>query len=278
MTTPDAPDPSTWPGRYGPWAVVLGAGAGLGEAYARQLVDRGLAVVLVDRDADALAALADSLGPDRTRRLEVDLSAADAASTIVDAVADLDVGLVVANAAASYVGRFRDQAIESVRSQISVNLVTTVELVHALLPRLAERDRSGIVLMSSLSSRRGAPLVATYAASKAYLAILAESLWDELAPDGIDVLGVLPGSTRTPGWLSSMPQSGVGTATLMEADDVVREALDALGAGAPTLVAGESNRDSERFVEAMPRADAVRMVGQVMRDMYPEERAIDDSV
>lgn len=268
----------TWAGRYGPWAVVLGAGAGLGEAYARQLVDRGLHVVLVDRDGDALADLAASLGPDRTRRLVVDLSATDAATTVVDAVADLDLGLVVANAAASYVGRFRDQDIDSVRSQIRVNLLTTVELIHALVPRMAERERAGIVLMSSLSSRRGAPLVATYAASKAYLAILAESLWDELGPDGIDVLGVLPGSTRTPGWLSSLPQSGVGTATLMEADDVVREALDTLGQGEPTLVAGESNRASEQFVESMPRAEAVRMVGQVMRDMYPEERAIDDTV
>lgn len=278
MTTPDAATTTVWTERYGPWAVVLGAGAGLGEAYARQLVDRGLDVVLVDRDAAALADLAESLGHDRTRRLEVDLSAADAAVSIIDAVEGIDVGLLVANAAASYVGRFRDQDIESVRSQISVNLVTTVELVHALVPRLADRDRSGIILMSSLSSRRGAPLVATYAASKAYLAILAESLWDELAADGIDVLGVLPGSTRTPGWLSSLPQSGIGTATLMEADDVVREALDGLGTGAPTLVAGESNRESEAFVESMPRSDAVRMVGQVMRDMYPEERAIDDSV
>lgn len=277
MTGTSAPS-DDWGQRYGPWAVVLGAGAGLGEAYARQLAARGLGVVLVDRDAEALAALAGELGTDRTRCLEIDLATAGAAHHIVDEVADLDVGLLVANAAASYVGRFQDQPIDSVRTQIQVNLVVTVEIVHALVPTLAARHTSGIVLMSSLSSRRGAPLVATYAASKAYLAILAESLWDELGDDGIDVLGVLPGSTRTPGWLSSLPQSGIGTATLMEADDVVREALDALGQGQPTLVAGRSNRESEQFVESMPRADAVRMVGQVMRDMYPDDRQSDGRV
>ncbi|MDE0802832.1 MAG: hypothetical protein OSA99_05860 [Acidimicrobiales bacterium] len=59
---------------------------------------------------------------------------------------------------------------------------------------------------------------------------------------------------------------------------VVSEALDTLGHGQPTLVAGEANRASETFVESMPRADAVRMVGQVMRDMYPAERAVDESI
>ncbi|WP_436795842.1 SDR family NAD(P)-dependent oxidoreductase [Actinospongicola halichondriae] len=265
--------------RYGPWALVLGAGAGLGESYARQLARRGLDLVLVDRDADALEALAGGLRSSvACRRLDVDLGLPDAASTLVDAVADLDVGLLVANAAASHVGFFREQPLASIEAQLQVNLATPVALLHRLLPRLTERDRSGVILMSSLSSRRGAPLVATYAASKAYLAILAESLWDELADDGIDVLGVLPGSTRTPGWLSSLPQSGLGTATLMVPDDVVAEALDALGSGQPTLVAGSSNRDSEAMLESMPRADAVRIVGQVMRDMYPDERDIDISL
>ncbi len=264
---------------YGPWALVLGAGAGMGESYARQLGERGLDLVLVDRDTDALDALAVELSDSvQCRCLDVDLASADAAGSLLDAVSDLDVGLVVANAAASHVGWFREQPLASIEAQVQVNLLTPVALLHRLLPRLTSRDRSGVILMSSLSSRRGSPLVATYAATKAYLAILAESLWDELADDGIDVLGVLPGSTRTPGWLASNPQAGLGTATLMTPDDVVIEALATLGTGQPTLVAGSSNRDSEALLESMPRADAIRMVGQVMRDMYPDERVIDDSV
>lgn len=262
-------------GSYGPWALVLGAGAGMGEAYARQLADRGLDLVLVDRDASSLETLVDDLGATvECRGVDVDLASDDAPSRLLSAVDDLDVGLVVANAAASHVGWFREQPLASIEAQVQVNLLTPVRLIHQLLPRLAARQRAGLILMSSLSSRRGAPLVATYAATKAYLAILAESLWDELAGDGIDVLGVLPGSTRTPGWLSSLPQTGLGTATLMDPTDVVVEALATLGR-APTLVAGESNRESEALLESMSRADAVRMVGQVMRDMYPDGRGVD---
>lgn len=265
--------------RYGPWALIAGAGAGLGEAYARQLAARGLQLVLIDRDEAALDTLiADLEGDTACRPLVVDLASDHAARRVLDAVADLDIGLFVANAASSYVGWFREQSLESIDTQLRLNLRTPTAIVHGLLPHLTGRDRSGIVLMSSQSSRRGAPLVATYAGTKAYLAVLAESLWDELADSGIDVLGVLPGSTRTPGWLSSLPQSGMGTGGVMEPDDVVREALDTLGTGQPTLVAGADNRDADALLDSMPRADAVRMVGQVMRDMYPDERTADPTV
>ncbi|MDZ7673513.1 MAG: SDR family NAD(P)-dependent oxidoreductase [Acidimicrobiales bacterium] len=269
----------TFAARYGPWALIAGAGAGLGEAYARQLAERGLQLVLVDRDEAALDTLvADLRGATECRPLVVDLAAHDAAETVLDGVADLDLGLFVANAASSYVGWFGEQPLESIDTQLRLNLRTPTAIVHGLLPRFAGRARSGIVLMSSQSSRRGAPLVATYAGTKAYLAILAESLWDELADRGIDVLGVLPGSTRTPGWLSSLPQSGMGTGGVMEPDDVVREALDTLGTGQPTLIAGAGNRDADALLDSMPRADAVRTVGQVMRDMYPDGRTADPTV
>ena len=263
---------------YGPWAIVAGAGAGLGEAYARQLAARGLSLLLVDREAAAVEALAAELAAEHdvtTTPSVVDLSDPGAVDAIVTATDELDVGLLVANAAASHVGRFRDQDPASFEQQLRVNALTPTALVHRLLPRFAARRRAGVIVMSSLSSRRGAPLVATYAATKAYLAVLAESLWDELRDDGVDVLAVLPGSTRTPGWLSSLPQSSLGTANVMDPREVVAEALAALGSGSPTLVPGQANRDSEAFLESMDRAEAVHMVGEVMRATYPDARRPD---
>lgn len=266
--------------RYGPWALVVGAGAGLGAAYATHLAGAGFGLVLVDRDvpaAEALrAALVERHGVE-IRVLGADLASPEAVDAIVGSCDGLDLGLVVANAAASHVGSFVDQDPESFEVQLRVNALAPTTLIHRLLPALLGRDRAGVILMSSLSSRRGAPLVATYAATKAYLAVLAESLWDELRDDGVDVLAVLPGSTRTPGWLSSHPQSSLGTTNVMAADEVVAEALAALGTG-PSHVAGEENRGSETFLESMERADAVRMVGQVMRQTYPPERTPDPGV
>lgn len=268
---------STLHERYGPSALVTGAGAGLGAAYARQLADHGLDLVLVDRDASVLDALTDELGRRvQVRSLVVDLAGVDAAAQIVESVSDVDVGLLVLNAASSHVGRFVDQDEASIEEQVAVNVRTTTLLVHHLVPRLRARERAGIVVMSSLSSRRGAALVATYAATKAYLAVLAESLWDELRDDEIDVLGVLPGSTRTPGWLETNPQEGLGTAAAMEPDDVVAEALAAIGGDEPTLVVGAENRQAEEFLETLPRGEAVTLVGRAMRETYPRPRRSSD--
>lgn len=258
--------------RYGPWAVVTGAAVGFGSAYARFLADAGLSVVVVDLDADGADAEAARLRERgvETRSIGVDLGDPVQVEAVVDHTADLDVGLVVANAAVSVIGPFADRTIESLRTEVAVNVSGTLGLVHGFLPRLRSRERAGLVLMSSQSSRRGSPMVANYAGTKAYLAILAESLWDELADEGVDVLGVLPGTTRTPGFESSGARPGLGTANVMEPAEVVPEVFDVLGSQ-PSLIPGEANRENEALMASFDRADAVRMVGQVMREMYPPE-------
>ncbi len=256
---------------YGPWALVTGAAIGFGEAYADFLAAAGIGVLVVDRDGDGAEETASRLRQTgaEAQAFEIDLADAEAVDRLLADTADLDIGLLVANAAASFVGPFVDRSIETLRAEIDVNVSTTLTLVHAFIPRLRRRGRGGIVLMSSQSSRRGSPLVANYAATKAYIGILAESLWDELATDGVDVMAVLPGSTRTPGWESSSPHEGLGTSNVMEPEDVIPEVFAALGSQ-PSLVPGEANRANEELMAGFDRTDAVRMVGQVMREMYPD--------
>jgi short-subunit dehydrogenase len=93
----------------------------------------------------------------------------------------------------------------------------------------------------------------------------------------VDVLAVLPGSTRTPGWLASRPQSSLGTSNVMEPSGVATESLDALGSH-PSVIPGQTNRDSEAFMASMDRTEAVRTMGEVMRTMYPPVREPDPLV
>jgi short-subunit dehydrogenase len=265
--------------RYGPWAAVTGAGQGIGAAFAAELAARGVNVLLVDRD---LAALADRAGEltgtgVELRTAMVDLAAPGAADQVLGAVADLDLGLLISNAALSFEGPLLEQGLDAALRQLDVNCRLPLTLVHAVLPRLVARGRGGIVLLSSLSAMRGAPLVAGYAATKAWNMILAESLWEEVREAGVDVMALLPGSTRTPGWLGSRPQASLGTSNVMEPADVAREALDALGT-VPSIVAGQENRESEAFMESMDRAESVKIMGQVMREMYPPVRQADPSI
>ena len=260
--------------RYGPWAAVTGAARGMGAAFAADLAGRGLAVLLIDRDEEPLTERARELegAGAEVRTLVVDLAAPDAADRVLDAVAAVDLGLFISNAAVPFVAPFLDQPLEHALVQLDVNCRVPLVLTRTLLPRLAQRGRGGFIFLSSGSALRGTALTAGYAATKAWNLILAESLWDELRGTGVDVMAVVPGPTRTPGFLSSAPQPGLVTENLMEPADVVREALDALGS-APSVIPGQANRDSESLMASLERADAVRTMGDVMRDAYPSDRS-----
>ena len=254
--------------RYGPWALVAGASAGLGEAFARRLAGRGLHLVLLARRGDALEALGAELR--RAHGVEVraapmDLARPDLAAAVERATAGVEVGLLVYNAAASAIGPFVERPLDDHLRVIDVNCRGPLTLAHLLGGPMARRGRGGIVLMTSLAASQGNPLLASYAASKAFNLVLAEGLWAELREQGVDVLACRAGATRTPGYEASRPRRSV---PLMEPDDVARRALAALGRG-PSAVAGTLNRVAAfAFGRLLPKRASIGIMGRATRRLY----------
>ena len=231
MTTAVADD---FAPKYGPWALVTGAAQGLGAAFAETLGSIGLALVLVDRQEEQLAATAERLR--RTHGVEVievvvDLTDPDSVSGITRATENLDVGLLIANAALGNVGPFLDADIEDLLSTVDVNVRAALVLTHTYGRDMARRGRGGIILLASNAGYQGTPFVANYAATKAYNLVLGEGLWYELREHGVDVLAFAPGATNTPSLRSVRPglTEGVKARGVMLPDDSVRAALAALG-------------------------------------------------
>jgi uncharacterized protein len=255
--------------RYGPWAVVAGASAGLGAAFAEQLAARKLNLVLIARQAPPLEELRARLVREHgieARAVAADLGAPDLLAEVRAAAAGLEVGLLVYNAAFSLIGRFLEQPLADKLRIVDVNCRGPLILADELGRQMAARRRGGILLMSSLAGARGSPLVATYAASKAFNLVLAESLWDELAEDGIDVLACRAGATRTPNFDASNPAGKVPT---MEPGPVVSAALAALGRK-PSMVPGFVNVLAEFFLGRMlSRRAAIRVMSRATRKLYP---------
>src|SRR5262249_33898361 len=165
--------------RYGPRALVAGGSEGLGAAFARALAARGLDLVLVARrrePPDALAATLRAAHGVDVRTLAVDLGAPDAADTIASACADVEIGLVVLAAAATRVAPFFAVPLADKLRAIDVNCRAPLMLAHHFGARMKARRRGGLVFLSSLAGLYGGPYVATYAATKAFDTILAESL------------------------------------------------------------------------------------------------------
>ena len=264
---------SAFASKYGPWALVTGAAMGIGTSYAEQLAARGLNVVLVDKEAALIAEVASRLRQQvEVREVVVDLADQDEVMTALKLLSHLEIGLLVANAAHAATAPWLEIGLDDKLRQIAVNCVAVTQMVDVLSRAMVARRRGGIIVMSSMAARIGSPLVATYAATKAFDLILAESLWAELGPQGVDVLAVLPGQTRTPGFEMSLgPRTKLPRGVkVMEPGDVAREALNALGKQ-PSIVAGSTNKAASQVItRLMPRKAAIEMMARTTRAMYPD--------
>lgn len=232
--------------RYGPYALVAGGSYGLGAAFAEGLARRGLNLVLLARDKERLnataARLKDAYGIDVVA-LAVDMADWDDVKKRIAAV-KVPIGLLVYDAAYAPIGLFEDTPEDQLRLATEVNVRAPLLLAKLLSAPMIERGRGGIVLMSSLAGSQGSPNLAAYAATKSFNAVLAEGLWKELKPHGVDVLACMAGAILTPGY--EQAESAKPAPGTMKAEAVAEQTLNALGKG-PIFVPGAVNKIA-RFV------------------------------
>jgi short-subunit dehydrogenase len=261
-------------GRYGPTALVVGASDGLGAAFAAELAARGLNLVLVARRAPLLAELAGRLHAahgTRVRPLVADVSTVDGVTTVLASTTDDEVGLLVVNAALAPISPFLDLTPRQLDGMLDVNCRAAVQLAHAFGGRMVARGRGGLILLSSVASQQGSALVAHYAATKAYLRVLAEGLWYEWRPHGVDVLACCPGLVRTPTYEQGRPRPGRLVPPAMEPAVVAREALAALGRR-PVMVPGLRNKVTAALAARLiPRRTAITTASRETATMYRTE-------
>jgi short-subunit dehydrogenase len=257
-------------GDYGPRALVVGASDGIGEAFAVELAARGLDLMLVARRREPLDAVADRLRTNHgvdTAVVVADIGTAEGVDAVIGAAQG--VGLLVCNAALGPIKPFADLTPSEVDAVLDVNCRAAARLTHAIGAAMLARGRGGVILLSSMAGGQGSALVAHYAATKAYLRVLAEGLWAEWRPHGVDVLACCPGLVRTPTFArSNLVRRGRLVPAPMPPERVARAALRALGRR-PSVIPGWRNRWSASAVALLPRSTAVRMVSRQTRAMYP---------
>ncbi|MGH2727574.1 MAG: SDR family NAD(P)-dependent oxidoreductase [Actinomycetota bacterium] len=257
--------------RYGPWAVVVGAAQGIGAEFCRRLAARKLHLIMVALEDEELRELARDLEREQgiqTKVIVGDITSPDVMARLDEAAGESEAGMLVCNAALSSTAAWLDTSLERHLAMVDVNVRAPLTLIDRFVRPMAARGRGGLILLSSMSALQGSPMVATYAATKAFTLNLAESLWDEFRPAGVDVLAVVPGPTDTPGYRASAPRPTRFTPKPMSVEPVVAEALEALGSR-PWIVPGRAN-SILGFVlsRILPRRAAIRFMGRTMRSMY----------
>ena len=187
---------------YGPWAIVTGASKGIGAEMAKELARLKMNLVLVARDGHALETLAGEL-VDTTgievKTISADLSTEDGINAVFTGTKGLDVGLFVANAGFGTSGPFIDGDLGQEVEMIDLNVGAVAKMTHHYGNVFASstRDRSGIIMLSSIVSWQGVPGSANYAATKAWVQSFTEAIHKELKPLGIDVTAAAPAQVST---------------------------------------------------------------------------------
>lgn len=189
-------------GLRGSRALITGASRGIGFAVADALAAEGASVGLVARGADGLEAAADRLAhhgvPIATAVADVTDTAAlgGAVSDITAALGGLD--HLVANAGGTVGGNLVDSGPGDFTATFALNAGHAAELIRASMQHLRAADNASVVIVASITGMRAAPRT-TYAVAKAAEIHLAATAAAELAPWGIRVNAVSPGSIYFPG-------------------------------------------------------------------------------
>jgi len=248
--------------RFGPWAAIAGGSDGIGRAFAEVLAERGLHLVLIARDPAKLEATARAIREAHgveVRVASIDLTGADLEREVAEALDGIDLGLFIYNAGSGRgMGPFLESDARHWLHQMELSCRGPLLLSHGVGRRLCARGRGGLVIMSSLSSLCGSAYTTTYAASKAFDTILAEGLWQEFGPRGVDVVGCLAGSTDT----ETFREDTGGSDGAMDPRDVALETLAFLGRG-PTFVPGAANRAGAKAMWPVPRIPLVQALSRV---------------
>jgi short-subunit dehydrogenase len=257
--------------KYGPWAVIAGASEGIGASLADQLGSLGINLVLIARNQalvhDVATGVRERHGVE-VRPLVLDLTVPDVSARVAEATDDLEVGLVIYNAgAANRTVEFLDDTFEQSLKQIQLACIGPVALARVFAPGMRERGRGGIVLVGSLACLAGSYTLAVYSAVKAFNVNLAEGLWAELGPHGVDVVCTPLGKTDT----EAMQRMGVTPDDqTMTPGDVASEIIENIGNG-PVYVIGESNRAIASQIWKVPRRALVEMMSAASRHFAENE-------
>jgi len=260
----------------GKWALVTGASAGIGVALARELARQGAKLILTARRKERLESLAAEFAAQgvETRIVVADLNDPDAPQQIYDATegAGLVVDILVNNAGLGQYGAFHSSRPEQEFSMVRVNCEAVVRLSRLFVPRMVERRRGWVLVVSSVASFQPLPYLDTYAATKAFDRFFALGLAEEVATCGIKVTALCPGTTESE--FFEIAYAGVfRNRKLQSAEEVARLGLAALARGQRTIIPKWSGRFTAFIVRLVPVGLVTRFVEKGARPKPEPTRA-----
>ena len=248
----------------GKWALITGASAGIGRAFAFELAAGGADLILVARRGDRLRELANQLRANY--KIEVEVCVADLAqhsgpAEVFDFTSrkGFDVELLINNAGFGVYGEFAKADLSRELEMVQVNIAAVVHLTRLYLPPMITRRRGDILILASTGSFQGVPYLNTYAATKAFDLHFAEALAEEVKEHGIRVCALCPGSTTSEfNQVAGQPKNILRKRE--SAEKVAHVGLTALANGRSYVISGLKNYVGAHVQRLLPRRVVTRIV------------------
>jgi len=250
---------------YGPWALVTGASSGIGQELAKNIASAGLNLIICARREALLESLAEKWRKEfgvEIISFSIDLSQMSEIKSLVDEIDEIPIGLFIAAAGMGTFGTFLKASQEREIEMLQVNGLSVLLLTHYFARKFAEQKRGGIILLSSIVAFQGVPNAAHYAATKAYVQSLAEGLYHELKPFGVDVLAAAPGPVNT--GFAKVADMEMGN--VLKPSDIAVPILKSLGRKS-TSFPGRLTKILLLGLRTVPRWGKVRIMKKVMGGM-----------
>lgn len=248
-------------------ALVTGASSGIGDALARVFAEKGFDLVISARREDRLTALADELSVD-VMTVACDLSTPEGIEKLIAATAETKIDVLVNNAGIAYSGDFSGQRIDDIQNMTNLNIIALTALCHHFIGRMIKQGAGRILNVASVASFQPVPSMSAYAATKAYVLSLTESLSEECRGSGVYITALCPGLTKTD-MVEDVQGSNVPEFLMSDPHDVAREGYDALMSGEVIRIPGVTNQAAIAWAKHQPRW-LVRGLGGLLAKISPK--------
>ncbi|XP_061465138.1 17-beta-hydroxysteroid dehydrogenase type 3 [Rhineura floridana] len=210
----------------GEWAVITGAGDGIGKAYSLELAKRGLNIVLISRTLEKLHKVASEIEQSTGRKVKIiqaDFTRKDIYGDIEESLQGLEIGILINNVGmipSPFPSHFL-HGPDKDEDLINCNIISVTKMTRIILKQMVSRQKGLILNLSSALGTFPCPLYTTYSASKAFVYTFSKALQSEYKGKGIIIQAVTPFGISTPMTMYTKPNLITKTAEVF-----ARESLE----------------------------------------------------